>query len=191
MNNRKYWGLGFLVLIIAAGGWYVWESREVTREPVIGGERSAEGCLGPAGYAFDETVGACTRSFELTPDIRRAAQIAVASAGRGYALTVVSFNSYEEIGAYDITLERGEERTRQTVTIRNWQVVTPSEPEAVNCLPEQRKADFCTEDYTPVCATVQIQCIKAPCYPIQETFSNACNACKNPLVSSYLAGACL
>ncbi len=58
------------------------------------------------------------------------------------------------------------------------------------CTPEQRKADFCTADYSPVCATVQIQCIKAPCNPIQETFSNSCNACKNPLVSSYLAGEC-
>ena len=124
MNNRKYWGWGFLVLIIVVGGWYVWKfSQEVpTPSAPIGGERSAEGCLGPAGYSFDETVGACTRSFELTPDIRRAAQIAVDSVGRGYALTVVSFNSYEEPGAYDITLERGTERTRETVTIRNWQV---------------------------------------------------------------------
>ncbi|MCR4333711.1 MAG: hypothetical protein NUV60_01660 [Patescibacteria group bacterium] len=58
------------------------------------------------------------------------------------------------------------------------------------CTPEQRNADVCTADYTPVCATVQIQCITTPCDPIQETFSNSCNACKNPLVNSYLVGAC-
>lgn len=58
------------------------------------------------------------------------------------------------------------------------------------CLASQRDVDVCTEDYTPVCATVAIQCIKAPCNPIQETFSNSCNACKNPLVSSYLVGGC-
>lgn len=125
MNNRTYWGwLGILgILIIAVGGWYIWQNLQQTvQNPIIGGERSAEGCLGPAGYSFDETVGACTRSFELTPDIRRAAQIAVDAVGRGYALTIVSFNSYEEVGAYDITLERGTERTRETVIIRNWQV---------------------------------------------------------------------
>lgn len=30
----------------------------------------------------------------------------------------------------------------------------------------------------------------APCDPIQETFSNSCNACENPLVRSYIAGEC-
>lgn len=58
------------------------------------------------------------------------------------------------------------------------------------CLASQRNVDFCTADYSPVCATVQVQCIKAPCDPVQETFSNSCNACKNPLVSSYLLGEC-
>ena len=58
------------------------------------------------------------------------------------------------------------------------------------CQSKQRNADFCTADYTPVCATVEIQCIKAPCNPIQQTFSNSCNACKNSLVKSYVVGEC-
>ena len=60
----------------------------------------------------------------------------------------------------------------------------------IYCAERDRGADFCTADYTPVCATVEIQCIKAPCNPIQEIFSNACNACKNSLVKSYIAGEC-
>lgn len=68
--------------------------------------------------------------------------------------------------------------------------VTQSAGKVINCLPEQRKADMCTADFAPVCAKVNIQCIKAPCNPIQETFSNACNACKNSLVESYVAGEC-
>lgn len=58
------------------------------------------------------------------------------------------------------------------------------------CQPKQRNADFCTADYMPVCAKVEIQCIKAPCNPIQQTFSNSCNACKNSLVKSYVVGEC-
>ncbi|MBR9677520.1 hypothetical protein GOV04_05240 [Candidatus Woesearchaeota archaeon] len=34
----------------------------------------------------------------------------------------------------------------------------------------------CTMDYTPVCAKVDVQCIKAPCPPISQTFSNKCEA---------------
>ncbi|MDD3793689.1 MAG: hypothetical protein PHI37_02670 [Candidatus Gracilibacteria bacterium] len=40
----------------------------------------------------------------------------------------------------------------------------------------------CTMQYAPVCAEVQVQCIKAPCFPIQETFGNSCMAGKNPVL---------
>lgn len=88
----------------------------------IGGDRDAHGCLVAAGYTFDETVGACIRAFEMTPDIKNAAALAVSHVGKSYALTVVSFNSYEEVGAYDIMLEKGVERTPVTVIIKNWKV---------------------------------------------------------------------
>ncbi|KKQ55042.1 MAG: hypothetical protein US74_C0044G0015 [Parcubacteria group bacterium GW2011_GWA2_38_13] len=52
------------------------------------------------------------------------------------------------------------------------------------CTPDQREADVCIQIYEPVCAKVNIQCIKAPCYPILETFSNSCEACKNSLVEN-------
>ena len=35
---------------------------------------------------------------------------------------------------------------------------------------------FCPQIYDPVCASVQVQCIKAPCEPILKTFSNRCMA---------------
>ncbi|MFW5704263.1 MAG: hypothetical protein ACOCXG_00325 [Nanoarchaeota archaeon] len=35
---------------------------------------------------------------------------------------------------------------------------------------------FCTMEYAPVCASVQVQCVRAPCPPINQTFSNACMA---------------
>ena len=40
----------------------------------------------------------------------------------------------------------------------------------------------CTMEYAPVCGEKQVQCVKAPCYPIQKTYSNKCmmNADNNP-----------
>lgn len=67
---------------------------------------------------------------------------------------------------------------------------TSSGPTAIKCTPEQREGDMCIQIYKPVCATVQIQCIKAPCNPVQQTFSNSCFACKNPLVDMYIEGEC-
>ncbi len=62
--------------------------------------------------------------------------------------------------------------------------------EQFSCLPEQREAEACAEIYEPVCATVNVQCVRAPCYPVNETFSNACEACRNPLVGFYAKGEC-
>ena len=35
---------------------------------------------------------------------------------------------------------------------------------------------MCTMQYAPVCASVQVQCIQAPCDPVRQTFGNACMA---------------
>ncbi len=32
----------------------------------------------------------------------------------------------------------------------------------------------CTMEYAPVCAKVEVQCFRAPCYPVYKTFSNKC-----------------
>jgi len=73
--------------------------------------------------------------------------------------------------------------------------VTGLEPEPVPVTGEKFCKDgqrnlACIEIYQPVCATVNIQCIKAPCYPIKQTFSSSCHACANNLVTSYTEGAC-
>jgi|GEM_PF-4051181 len=60
----------------------------------------------------------------------------------------------------------------------------------IKCSDDSRKAEICTQDYDPVCATVNIQCIKAPCDPVKQNFGNKCEACKNPLVSDYVKGEC-
>jgi hypothetical protein len=52
------------------------------------------------------------------------------------------------------------------------------------------RPDYCTKEYNPVCGQVQIQCIRAPCNPIMQTFGNKCEACSNRLTISWMPGAC-
>jgi|ETNmetMinimDraft_26_1059896.scaffolds.fasta_scaffold20963_3 hypothetical protein len=66
----------------------------------------------------------------------------------------------------------------------------PGETMEILCKDEQRLADACIEIYKPVCASVQVECITEPCYPVKETFSNSCHACKNSRVISYIEGEC-
>jgi len=66
----------------------------------------------------------------------------------------------------------------------------PLDLSVTECLPEQRNVGACIEIYQPVCATENVQCVTAPCDPVQETFANSCKACKNSLVSSYTKGEC-
>lgn len=116
-----------ILIILGAGGYLAWHNYTPTNgAPAqnVGGIRDEHGCLIATGYGFDTEVGACIRAFEMTSDIKRAAQLAVEKVGKSYALTVVSFNSYEEVGAYDITLEQGVDRKQETVHIKNWQVIS-------------------------------------------------------------------
>ncbi len=62
--------------------------------------------------------------------------------------------------------------------------------EEILCSKEQRDAQACAEIYDPVCATVEVQCKKAPCDPIKQTFSNSCEACRKSSVKSYISGEC-
>ena len=65
--------------------------------------------------------------------------------------------------------------------------VTKGKLQAIDCV---ERAEMCTQEYMPVCGQVQVQCIRAPCPPIMQTFSNKCEACANNFTISYTEGAC-
>jgi len=48
----------------------------------------------------------------------------------------------------------------------------------------------CSMIYTPVCASVQVECIKAPCPPVEQTFSNTCVMNQNKLATFLHDGEC-
>lgn len=68
---------------------------------------------------------------------------------------------------------------------------TPTSNEKITCEPNQRLVDVCTEQYAPVCADYQVQCITAPCNPVPRTYSNSCFACMDKNVISYSDDACV
>lgn len=45
------------------------------------------------------------------------------------------------------------------------------------------KWTVCTMEYAPVCASVAVQCIKAPCEPVEQTFGNRCTMNANKLAT--------
>jgi hypothetical protein len=61
---------------------------------------------------------------------------------------------------------------------------------AFDCQTSNRQAEVCNQIYDPVCASINVQCLKAPCPTIKQTFGNACEACRDILVDSYTKGEC-
>jgi hypothetical protein len=99
---------------------------EAVQEPVggelIGGQRDEHGCLGPAGYSWDVSVGACTRSWEIKEESqKKAAKTAVDYFGQTYGLTVTQVDVLRCPGCFDVYLTNGS--GEQKVTLRDWEVV--------------------------------------------------------------------
>jgi hypothetical protein len=59
----------------------------------------------------------------------------------------------------------------------------------VTCSAAQRNM-MCTEQYQPVCASYQVQCITTPCNPVPKNYGNSCSACADQNVVSYSEGEC-
>jgi predicted methyltransferase len=69
--------------------------------------------------------------------------------------------------------------------------VKPQNSDSVTCSEPRKKA--CTREHRPVCGQVDtgVRCIKAPCPSTEtKTYSNACTACADEKVMSYVSGAC-
>ena len=57
------------------------------------------------------------------------------------------------------------------------------------CTAEDTGPKACTKEYMPVCGYVEVQCVRAPCYPIPTTFGNRCEA-ENANATFITEGAC-
>lgn len=132
-------------------------------QKLIGGDRDEHYCLVGAGYSYDKDVGACTRSWEFDTAQKEAAAIAVKSIQlNDWTVTAVNATNTCD-SCYTVVMQR--DTLRNTVTIINGNVSTATGGEWP-----------CTREYRPVCGAIQVQCIRAPCPPINTTFSNLCEA---------------
>jgi len=55
---------------------------------------------------------------------------------------------------------------------------------------ENPNKHFCTSEYRPVCAEVEIQCVTTPCDAIKKTFSNRCVMRNTPHATFLHEGVC-
>ncbi len=86
----------------------------------IGGQHDERGCLGPAGYSWNGTVGACIREWELSSLQKVAAQKAVNYVGRTFKLTVVQIDEAECIGCFIVHLNV--ETNTSIILLDGWEV---------------------------------------------------------------------
>ena len=66
----------------------------------------------------------------------------------------------------------------------------PSQIDKNPLINKENTPTMCTMEYAPICAEVQVQCIKAPCPPIKQTFGNKCMMNANKLAKFLHNGEC-
>ena len=65
MKRVNYWIIGIVVILIIGLSYVICQKRIDTDsgKTLIGGQRDSHGCLGPAGYTWNETEKACVREW--------------------------------------------------------------------------------------------------------------------------------
>jgi hypothetical protein len=75
-------------------------------EQLIGGQRDVHGCLGGAGYTFNEEIGACIREWELDQDQRIGAFLVAEQLGRQEGLTILDVTIDDCQDCYTVKLDK-------------------------------------------------------------------------------------
>jgi hypothetical protein len=154
----KYLILSLVVLLIVLSG---------CTQP-IGGERDEHGCLGPAGYTWNQNVSACIREWELDENQKLAAKLAVDDLGYEYPTTIIEVEVARCPSCFIIDLEQGVNRDEIMITISNWTVVEKIITRHT-CTEEEKEAEICTLEYLPVCGFYS--------NGTSRTYGNDCQAC--------------
>lgn len=115
-----------LIILISLFGLYVYSILypDYALNQPIGGQRDEHGCLGPAGYTWNQTVGACVRNWELNENQKEAARIAVEYVSFDYATTIVGVDLARCPGCFVVHIEKGTDRVPADITLIGWEVIS-------------------------------------------------------------------
>ena len=101
----------------------VQEAETEVEDIIVGGDRDEYGCIGSAGYRFDEEIEACIRDWELDENQREAAKMGVEAVDLENP-TIIEVLTTQCSGCFTVTMEAGKDRLK--VKIENWLVVEQS-----------------------------------------------------------------
>lgn len=192
----------------------------VEKQVVIGGDKDTHGCLIAAGYSWNDTIGACARSWELDADQAEAAWIAVSPMSYR-PITVVAVESLRCPGCFRVDIQRGDTQVTDSIIIRDGKIDSgypiDSFEECVEAgypvmesYPRQCSANgqtftevivtetehLCTEQesLTTACtmeyAPVCGRLVLNTGETVYQTFGNGCSACAAMKVVGYTRGEC-
>ena len=96
--------------------------------PLIGGEVDENGCLGAAGFVWNDNIGACVREWELDTNTRQAAKIAVQDLD--FPATVTEVLEEDCDGCFSVGVKNNENGGILNIPLSNWMVSqsNPGEP---------------------------------------------------------------
>ena len=161
--------LALLILIVLSIRVYY----ENSNQELIGGQRDEHGCLIPAGYSYNETLGVCLREWEITGLNRRILEQATFDY-KPYGITVDSIVLDETCAeCYKIWLDTLGKKRSVGITLASSRYYCPS---------ERNPNTYCIAVYDPVCGVDSIGDM--------NTFSNNCFACLNSSIEYYFNGEC-
>lgn len=98
------------------------DNSQETKEPLVGGERDLHGCLGPAGYTYDQEIQACIRTWELDQSQKKATKIAVQHIKPYFSLTISQVVSTGCNGCFSLQLTDKDFKEIEII-LDNWEVV--------------------------------------------------------------------
>jgi len=120
-NKKKIFYIILIIFLVIIGCIYIFKKKKK-----IGGERDKYGCLGVAGYTFDEDINACIRKWEVNENQREAAKMAVDKIGSEKGLTVNEVNVARCPGCFVVEFVKIDYQ-RIDVTLENWEVIKVEE----------------------------------------------------------------
>ncbi len=161
---NRYIGFMMIFALIFAFGC------DTAKDPqVIGGDKDDHGCLIAAGYQWCPSEQKCVRAWEeYCEELKEQFKI----------------DSFEScIAAGNPVMESYPRQCNDGTTTFTEEINQPLEEnlnpgDAHYCTEEEKAAQICTMDYTPVCGDDDI------------TYGNGCGACASGKVDSYIMGEC-